>query len=87
MIEQEVINDLTKAYIQSYLLAMDELHNPPLAIQVATGVSTVVGAMIKNSPQALEESSFEMFLSTMIENQKKSQTKNNKKTDNKKDTQ
>lgn len=87
MIKQEVINDLTQTYIQSYLLAMDELHNPQLAIQVATGVSTVVGAMIKNSPQGLEENPFGMILSAMMTNQKKSQTKNNKKTDNEKDTQ
>jgi len=54
MINKELVTDLTQAYTQSYLLSMDELHNPQLAIQVATGVTMVVGQMMQN-PHRVEQ--------------------------------
>ena len=88
MIKNEVVEDLTQAYIQSYLLAMNELHNPQLSIQVAMGVTMIVGQMIQNPSQRFEGNPFGVLFSAIMQNQpkKKPQTKDKKETDNKENT-
>ncbi len=86
MINKELVTDLTQAYTQSYLLSMDELHNPQLAVQVATGVTMVIGQMMQN-PHRVEQNPLGMIFSAMMQNSKqKKQTKDEKETDNKENT-
>lgn len=87
MINKELVTDLTQVYTQAYLSSMDELHNPQLAIQVAMGVTMVVGQMMQN-PQRVEQNPLGMIFSAMMQNsQKKKQTENKKEADSKEDIQ
>lgn len=86
MINKELITDLTQAYTQSYLLSMDELHNPQLAIQVATGVTMVVGQMMQN-PHRVEQNPLGMIFSAMMQNSKqKKADEDEKETGNEENT-
>lgn len=51
MITNELIEDVTKAYLHSYSIALNETRNPNLAVQCATGVTLVVGNMVRQNQQ------------------------------------
>lgn len=40
--EIDKIHEYTDAYLESYLRALDKMHNPDLAVQVAVGVTMVL---------------------------------------------
>lgn len=87
MINKEMVTDLTQAYMQSYLLSMDELRNPQLAVQVAMGVTMVVGQMMQN-PHRVEQNPLGAIFSAMMQNAKqKKQTEDEKEIDSEENTQ
>lgn len=42
MISKEKIHDYTDIYVESYMRALERVHNPDLAIQTAMGIVTVL---------------------------------------------
>lgn len=42
MISKEKIHDYTDIYVESYMRALEKVHNPDLAVQAAMGIVTVL---------------------------------------------
>lgn len=42
MISKEKIHDYTDIYVESYMRALEKVHNPDLAVQTAMGIVTVL---------------------------------------------
>ncbi|MCM1119356.1 MAG: hypothetical protein NC543_08355 [bacterium] len=51
MITKEMIEDATQVYLHSYTVALNETHNPNLAVQCATSVTMVLANIIRQKPQ------------------------------------
>lgn len=63
MITKEMIEDMTQVYLHSYTVALNETHNPNLAVQCATSVTMVLANMVRQKPQ---NNPMEMLLSAMM---------------------
>lgn len=51
MITKEMIEDMTQVYLHSYTVALNETHNPNLAVQCATSVTMVLANMVRKKPE------------------------------------
>lgn len=54
MLNKDYIEDITKAYVHSYNVAMREVKNPNLATQAATGVVLAIHATEQQKQQAAD---------------------------------
>ena len=67
MITKKMIEDVTQVYLQSYTIALNETHNPNLAVQCATGVTMVLANILKQKPQDDYMGVFAAIMSEMIQ--------------------
>lgn len=63
MINKEQIEDATRAYLYSYDLALEEVKNPDLAVQVA--MSVVMAVLMVNKPQQKQYNPFQLILESI----------------------
>lgn len=72
-----LVQELTDAYIQSYTIALNETHNPQIAIGAAMSVCTVIGQMKKASAGQVDPLGL-MLASLMNQPPKKKNEKSDK---------
>ena len=68
MIDKDMIETLTLVYAHSYQVALKEIGNPELAIQIAMGVTGMIKAMdYQKTPNQTQVSPMDFLLAAMIQ--------------------
>ena len=84
MINEKTVENLTKAYICSFNVALNEVHNPNMAGQVAAAVLiSICSVTLQNQQQDINLSEILMMAiqNAVSKNRKNDTSKKNEKTD------
>lgn len=55
MISKEKIHDYTDIYVESYMRALEKVHNPDLAVQAAMGIVTVLRTLDQQQEEVQQQ--------------------------------
>lgn len=55
MISKEKIHDYTDIYVESYMRALEKVHNPDLAVQTAVGIVTVLRTLDQQQEEVQQQ--------------------------------